>query len=274
MKKQLAFNVFIYIFIGLFALISIGPYIWVLLSTFKSNIEIFRSTFSLPQKWLFRNYLEAWEIGKFALYFKNSIIISILSIGIMPPVVIFAAYPFAKMDFYGRKVLLSIFLMGLIIPFYSIMVSLYFILRNLHLLDTHLAMVLPLVGLNIPFGIFLMRSFLVSLPSSLLDAARIDGCTELQVFVRVVLPLSKAAIVSVGIFQLVLTWNAFLIPLLYTQSDWIRPITLGLMYFEGRHSMNCVLTMAGCIIVSLPLLIAFLIFQRGFIRGLVSGAFK
>jgi len=273
-KREMQLSFFIYTFIGFFALICIGPYFWVIMASFKKTMEMFQNPFGLPQKWLFKNYYEAWEIGKFGIYFKNSLILTLLSVGITLPTVILAAYPFAKMDFYGSKILLSFFLTGLIIPFYAVMVPLFFTLRDLHLLDTYMGMALPLVGVGIPFGIFMMRSFFMNLPSSLLDAARVDGCSELQVFIKIVLPISKSAVEFLGIYQLVLTWNAFIIPLLYTQSEWIRPITLGLMYFEGRYSVNYALTMAGSIITSLPLVVAFLIFQRGFIRGLTGGAFK
>lgn len=274
MKKELAFNAVVYAFIVIFAVVCIIPYLWVFLATFKSTPEIFQNPFGLPQRVRFGNYPEAWTTGRFGVYYKNSLIITILAVAIMVPAVALAAYPLAKMDFYGRKIILSIFLIGLVIPFYAIMISLYYRLRDFRLLDTYLAMVLPRVALGIPFGVFMMRSYFVRFPTSLLDAARIDGCSEFSLFTKVVLPVSRPAVVSLGIFQTVWTWNDFLIPLLYTQSDWIRPITLGMMFFEGRYTTDYALTMTGCILISFPLLVAFLVFQRGFIRGLVSGAFR
>ncbi len=274
MKRERIIDVLVYLFVGFFAAIIVVPYFWVLLGTFKSKVEVFSNPFGLPQKWLFQNYVDAWTIGKFAVYYKNTIVITVLSVAVVLLAVILAAYAFAKMDFYGRKSILYVMLLGLIIPFYSIMIPLYYVLRNLRLLDTYLGMVLPLVALHIPFGVFLMRSFFMSVPTDLLDAARVDGCSELRVFTQIVVPMAKSAISSLAIFQTVWSWNNFIIPLLYTQSDWIRPITLGLMYFEGRYTTDYSLTMTGCIIVSLPLLIVFLIFQKRFVRGFISGAFK
>ena len=119
-----------------------------------------------------------------------------------------------------------------------------------------------------------MRAFFLNFPTELLDAARVDGCSEARVILEIVVPMSKSAITTLGIFQAVLSWNAFMIPLLYTQSDELRPVTLGLMYFQGRYSTNYSLTTAAAIMVSLPLIIIFLIFRRGFIQGLAAGALK
>ncbi len=274
MKTKRAVDVMVYLFLGFFAAIIVIPYVWVLLGTFKNKVEVFSNPFGLPEKWLFSNYVEAWTIGRFGQYYINTVVITLLSVGIVLCSVIPAGYAFAKMDFYGGKILLYMLLLGLIIPFYSIMIPLYYILRNFHLLDTYMGMVFPLVALHIPFGVFLMRSFFVSIPSDLLDAARVDGCSELGVFTRIVIPMAQPAVSSLAIFQTVWSWNNFIVPLLYTQSDWIRPITLGLMYFEGRYTTDYRLTMTGCIIVSMPLLIVFLIFQKRFVRGFIGGAFK
>ena len=273
-KKINLAKALLYIFLVLFALLCIVPYFWVFLASFKSNPEMFTSPFSLPKQWHFSHYPEAWEIGKFSKYYKNTLIITSLSVIIFIPAVVTAAYTFSKMEFFGKKFLLYLVLFGLIIPFQSFMISLYYTLRSVHLLNTYFAMVLPLVAVNVPFGIFFMRAFFQNFPSELLDAARVDGCSEGRVLMEIVVPMSKSAITTLGIFQCVLSWNAFMIPLLYTQNDNLRPVTLGLMYFQGRYSTNYSLTTAAAIMVSLPLLIIFLIFRRGFIQGLAAGAFK
>lgn len=264
----------VYAFLAAFALLAVGPYIWIVLASFKDNSEIFQNPFGLPDEWLVGNYPEAWVIGKFAQYYKNTIIVAALSVGIMVPLVSLAAYPFAKLRFPGQKILLGIMLFGLAVPFQSYMVSLYYTLRSLHILNSYFAMVLPLVCIQIPFGVFYMRAFYLAIPTDLLDAARVDGASELGVLARVVIPMSRAALVSLAIFETVFAWNAFMIPLLYVHTGELRTITLGLMYFSGEYATNYSLTTAGAIIVSLPLLIIFLIFRRGFIRGLATGALK
>ena len=264
----------IYLYLGAVAALVVVPYIWVLLATLKDNVEIFTKPFSLPMVWHFENYSNAWITGKFGIYYKNTIIVSGLSVLIVLGTVVPAAYAVAKLEFPGRKVVLYVLLLGLIIPFYSIMIPLFYTLRGLKLLNTYLGMVFPMVAIHIAFGIFLMRSFFLSVPRDLMDSARVDGCGELKVFTRIAMPMARSAVTSLAIFQTVWSWNEFLIPLLYSQSDRMRPIMLGMMYFEGRYTTDYSLSMAGAIIVSFPLLVIFLIFNRRFIQGFVRGAFK
>jgi len=264
----------IYLFLIAFALLAFGPYVWIVLASFKGNSEIFQSPFNLPAQWLAANYPEAWKIGRFGEYYKNTLLVTALSVGIMVPVTTMAAYSFAKLRFRGEKILMGILLFGLAVPFQSYMVSLYYTLRSIHLLNTYMAMVLPLACIQIPFGIFYMRAFFLAVPNGIIDAARVDGAKESQVISLIVVPMSKSAIVSLAIFETVFAWNAFMIPLLYVHSGRLRTITVGLMYFSGEYATNYSLTTAGAIIVSLPLLIIFLLFRRGFIRGLAAGAIK
>jgi raffinose/stachyose/melibiose transport system permease protein len=272
--RERALNALIYLFVVVVAATCLVPYIWIFFASLKNNTEMFQHPFALPAKWLWNNYPEAWRVGRFGLLYGNTLLVTGLSIGVLIPVSVLAAYAFAKIDFYGRKTLLYAVLFGLIIPFQAYMISLYYTLRDLKMLNTYWAMIMPLVAVNIPFAIFYMRAFLLSLPSDLLDAARVDGATELQTIAMIVVPMAKSAIVSLGIFQGVLSWNAFMIPLLYVHKAGLRPITLGLMYFRGEYTSQYDLSMAAAIIVSLPLIIAFLMFRRGFVRGLAGGAFK
>ena len=272
--RELALDTFIYVLIVTMAAVCLVPYIWVFFASLKGNTELFQHPFNLPRKWLWDNYPKAWTVGKFGHHYVNTIVVTALSVAVLVPAAVFAAFPFAKMDFYGKKLLLYIVLFGLIIPFQAYMISLYYTLRDLKFLNTYFAMIFPLVAVNIPFGVFYMRAFLLGLPSDLLDAARVDGATELQTIIRIVIPMAKSAVTSLGIFEAVLAWNAFMIPLLYVHKAKLRPITLGLMYFRGEYTTAYDLSTAGAIIVSLPLIVLFLVFRRGFVRGLAGGAFK
>ena len=273
-RNDILLNGIVYIFLVSVALVCLIPYIWIVLASMKNNTELFNYPFLPPKKWLVDNYLKAWVSGRFGKYYKNTIVITALSVGILIPVAVLAAFPFAKMQFYGKKLLLYLVLFGLIIPFQAYMISVYYTLKTFRLLNTYMAMVLPLVAVHIPFSIFYMRAFLSGLPAELMDAAKVDGCNVLQTIGLIVVPMSKAAITSLGIFQCVLSWNAFMIPLLYVQKEAIRPITLGLMYFRGEYETSYDLSAAGAVIISIPLICIFLIFRRGFIRGLAGGAFK
>jgi raffinose/stachyose/melibiose transport system permease protein len=267
-------NIAIYLFLSIFALLAFGPYLWVFLSSFKSNSEIFQSPFSLPTVWGLKNYISAWEVGRFSSYYKNTLYVTFLSVFLYIPLVSLAAYPFAKINFKGKKLFRGLLLFGLAIPFQSIMVSLYIMLKNLHILNTFSAIILPIVSLQIPFGIFYMIAFFQTIPSAIIDAGRVDGASEFRILSTLIVPISKSAIISLCIVQTVFAWNAFMIPLLYANTNKLRTITVGLMYFSGEYSTNYSLYMAGAIIVSLPILIIFIIFRRGFIKGLAAGSVK
>jgi raffinose/stachyose/melibiose transport system permease protein len=272
-KNKIA-NLFIYIFLGILSAITLGPYIWVFVSSLKENSEIFVGPFTVPRKWLFENYLEAWKIGHLGEYYINSVVVATISVGLFIPLVTLAAYPFSKMNFKGKNSLFALFLFGLAVPFQSYMLSLYGVLKNIHALNTYWGIILPLIGQQIPFGIFFLRSFFKTIPNAVIEAARIDGAKEPTIIWHILMPMSRSAAVSLGIFQLVFTWNAFVIPLLYVNTGKLRTLTLGLMYYSGEYGTNYPLAMAGTIIVSLPLIIIFLIFRRGFIQGISAGAVK
>ncbi len=160
------------------------------------------------------------------------------------------------------------------VPFQSIMIPLFYILRDLGLLGTYWAMILPSIVVGLPFGIFFMRAFFLRLPDELADAAKIDGASEFAVFWRVMLPLSLPAIAAQVVFQFMAAWKEFLIPLIYMQREELRPLVLGLMFFRGKYTQNIPLTMAGAMIVMLPILVIYIIFQRKFIQGMTAGALK
>jgi ABC-type glycerol-3-phosphate transport system permease component len=135
-------------------------------------------------------------------------------------------------------------------------------------------MILPAVGLGLPFGIYLMQAFFRGLPDELADSGKVDGCNEFQVFWYIILPLTKPAISSLAIFQFVWTWNAFLMPLIYVNREELRPMTLGLMFFQGRYTSDYSMISAAVTLTTLPLILFYIILQRQFLQGLTQGAVK
>jgi len=160
------------------------------------------------------------------------------------------------------------------VPFQSVMIPLYYNLRDYGLLGTYWAMILPATALGQPFGIFLMQAFFRGLPGELADAARVDGCNEFQTFWRVMLPMAGSAMSALFVFQFMWTWNAYLMPLLYMQREELRPLPLGLAFFRGRYTADHGLIAAGATIVSVPVIIVYVLFQRQFMRGLTAGALR
>jgi raffinose/stachyose/melibiose transport system permease protein len=237
-------------------------------------MEINANPIALPTSLNPANLVTAWTTGRFSRYSINSIIISLPTVLGVVALSSLAGYGFARHKFFGKKVFFYLFLIGLMVPFQSIMIPLYFNLKDYGLLGTYLAMILPAIGLGMPFGIYLMQAFFRGLPVELSDSGRVDGCNEFQVFWHIILPLTTPAISSLAIFQFVWTWNAFLMPLIYLNKEEFRPLTLGLMFFQGRYTSDLSLISAGITIASFPLVVVYVLLQRQFLRGLTAGAIK
>lgn len=263
-----------YLLLTFVLVIGLAPIMLMWMSAFKTRQEISVAPLALPTALTFDNLVQAWTVGRFGQYVGNSILVTIPVVLGVVALSALAGYGFARYKFWGHQVIFYAFLIGLMVPFQSIMIPLYFNIRDLGLLGTYWAMILPAIGLGLPFGIFLLQSFFRGLPHELGDSARVDGCNEFQVFWRVLLPLAKPAVSSLVVFQFMWTWNAYLMPLLLLNQEALRPITLGLMFFQGRYTTNYALISAGVMIVTLPIVIVYVLMQRQFLRGLTAGALR
>jgi len=272
--ERYAWRVAQYAVLIFFALVCLVPLVWVISSSFKTSREIAFSPLGLPTTLNWNNYVEAWTVGRFGKYFGNSVITSVPIVVGSVALSSLAGYGFARYKLPGGRIFFYLFLLGLMVPMQSIMIPLFYILRDVGFLGTYWAMIVPNIVLGLPFGIFFMRAFFLRLPDELVDAALIDGANEFDVFWRIMLPLATPAITAQIVFQFVWAWNSFLIPLIYVQKEELRPLVLGLMFFKSKYTQNIPLTMAGAAIVMLPMIIIYVIFQRKFIQGMTSGAVK
>ncbi len=263
-----------YVVLILFALVCLVPLFWVFSSSLKNTREIALSAFGLPTAWRWENYIEAWTVGRFGHYFGNSLIVSLPIVAGSVLFACLAGYGLARFRIPGGRVIFFLFLLGLMVPFQSIMIPLFYILRDVNFLGTYWAMIVPSIALGLPFGVFFMRAFFLRLPQELAEAAEIDGAGEWAVFWQVMLPLSLPGITSLAVFSFMGAWNSFLLPLIYMQKEELRPLILGLMFFKSRYTQNIPLTMAGAVIAMLPIVLVYVIFQRKFIQGMTAGAVK
>jgi raffinose/stachyose/melibiose transport system permease protein len=257
-----------------FALFAILPFFWMWSAAFRKSREIFLDPFGLPTSLDFTNLINAWTVGRFNTYIINSLIVTIPTVIGVVALSSLAGYALARYQFRGRSIVFYMFLVGVTVPFQSIMIPLYYNLRDLNLLGTYWAMILPATGLGMSFGVFLMQAFFRGLPDEIADAGRVDGCNEFQAFFSIMLPLARPAISSLIVFQFMWSWNAFLMPLLYLQSESLRTLPLGLMFFQGRYTSDYGLLAAGVTISTVPLIVVYMIFQKQFIQGLTAGAVK
>ncbi|MBK9123618.1 MAG: carbohydrate ABC transporter permease [Chloroflexi bacterium] len=254
------------------SLVSVVPLIWVVSTSLKTGAEVTAAPLALPTALNWDNYPRAWEQGRFGTYFVNSVVVSaVVVIGVLV-LSLMAAYAFALMKFRGRTLLFVYFLVGLTIPLSVLVIPIFYQMLELKLLSTLWALILPQIATGLPFGILLLRSFIRDIPSEILDAARVDGCSRIRMLLHIVTPLTRPALLSLLIFNFMWSWNQFMLPSFLIQQDSMRTLPAGLRFFIGRYSNDIPLLMAGATISFLPILIVYVIFQRQFIQGISAGA--
>lgn len=263
-----------YLTLIFFMLIFLVPILWIWSSALKSSIEIARDPFALPEDFRWENLKEAWTTGRFNRYIGNTILYTVAITAGVVFLSCLAGYALALLPLPGRGAILTLFLLGLIVPFQSVMIPIYFLLRDIKLLETYWAFIVPGIALRLPFGIFLMRGFFRGLPKDLGDAARVDGANEWGVFRQVMLPLAWPGLATLVVFQVIDTYNQFLMPLIFVQRDELRPVSLGTMFFFGRFTADRGMIAAGVTISMLPMVVLYLLLQRRFIEGITAGAMK
>jgi multiple sugar transport system permease protein len=254
-------------------IIMILPVLWMLSSSLKTPDKIFSIPVQLlPNPVRIENYIEAVQLAPLGRYFLNSTFVG-LSITVLTLFFCtMAGYGFAKFNFWGRNTLFIAVLSTLMIPFQVIMIPLYIIVRNFGWLNHYEGLIIP--AAISAFGVFLMRQFILTLPNELLDAARIDGTSEIGIFFRIILPLCKAPMTALGIFTFLDSWNNLLWPLIIISRVEMRPIALGLTEFQTIHGTSYHYLMAAATLATIPILILFATLQRQFIRGVVLTGLK
>jgi multiple sugar transport system permease protein len=254
------------------AMISVFPMLWMGYTSFwpAEDFEVFQSVIS-PHLTT-ANYANLLLNAPIARWTLNSFVIcAVITLGQL----LFdsmAGYAFARKRFPGRTPLFWLMMGTLMIPVHILIVPLYIMMVRLHLVDTLWAAILP--GLAGPFGIFFMRQYMVTIPTTLEEAARIDGCTEFQIFQRIILPVSAPALGVLAVFLFISNWNSFLWPLLVLNSAESYTLTVGLSTLQDKHALDYGLLMAGAVVASLPMFGVFLLFQQMFVRGVRAGALK
>jgi len=272
--SRLLTRVIIYGFLFVLAVVFLYPVVLMVLTAFKPTPEIFRSPFGLPESWSLDTFRTVWQRAKFGLYLRNSLLITGGSALLLLVTAAPAAYALARYTFKLKPVLFLFFLAGIMIPIRLGILPLYLLMRDLGLLDTPFSLIFTYAASGLPMSVFLLSVFFRNLPRELEDAARIDGCNELQIFYRIMLPLVRPGLATVVIVNVVPWWNDFFFPLLFIQSDTWKTIPLGMQIFFGQHLVNWSLVFSGMVLASLPLLIIYLIMSRQFIAGLTAGAVK
>ncbi|WP_373470899.1 carbohydrate ABC transporter permease [Carnobacterium alterfunditum] len=258
------------IILAIGGIIAVMPFIWMILSAFKTNAEIVSMESGLiPKEWTVQNFIDLFQKMNFGVYLKNTLIITAFSFGGMF-LNAMAGYGFAKYRFKGKKSLFIMILATMMIPGQVTMIPVYLILNKMGLTNTLAGIVLP--GLVGAYGIFLFRQFMTTISDELLEAARLDGASELYIFTRIILPLSKPILAVQGILTFIAGWNSFMWPLIIANDEKYYTLSVGLNLLKGQYSNNFALQMAGSTFMVIPIIIIFLTFQKYILQGFnVSG---
>lgn len=254
-------------------IIALYPLIWVATNSFKTDIQLFEHSWSLPKEWRWENYVRAWKFGV-AKYILNSVFVTVCAVLINVSVSLMAAFALSRFHFKGKNFFLYFILGGLMLAPEVSLIPLFRILTSLKIYNTYLAMILPNVAFGIPFTTFLVRSYMLGLPRDYEEAAFIDGASALKVFWYVVIPLCRPIIASAMLLDAMRVWNEFMFALTFVINDNLKTLPLGLMSFAGALREQWTVVMAGIVISSIPLIALYLLTQKQFIRGLAAGGIK
>jgi raffinose/stachyose/melibiose transport system permease protein len=258
----------------LLAAVFFFPMVWMVLSSFKSNSEIFRAPFDLPTGIDFGRWGEAWEVGHLGSYALNSAIVTGASVSIILICGSAAAFAFSRYRFRGRGFLMALFALGLLLPLQSYFIAQAQVFTQLAITDTRLALIIPYAAMGMSLAVFLLKVYLDALPNELFDAARIDGAGDARVYWTLALPLLRPGLATVAIFSALAAWNEFLLALLYIQDDALKTIPTGLLAFSSRYVTDYALLFSALSIVTIPMIVIYIVFNRHIVEGITAGSVK
>jgi len=256
------------------ALATIYPAFFMVTTAFKTQHQYLQNPYSLPWPLSFGNFSQAVQGSTFLLWFKNSVVLTGGSVVLCTVCAALAAFAVARMEFIGRDVFLALSTALMVVPPVVMVIPLFILFTNLNLVSTYQGVILIYAGLTMPFSIYMLVNFFRSIPHELIESAMTDGARHLAVLLRIVLPLSAPALVTLIVVNGLWVWNELLIALIFLPSDNLKTLMVGVTVFQNKYNLNVPVTMAGMLLASLPMLLVYLFGQRFFIRGLTAGAVK
>ncbi|HSB04503.1 MAG TPA: carbohydrate ABC transporter permease [Thermodesulfobacteriota bacterium] len=265
----------VYVIASLIALFVLAPLIWTFLSSLKPDHEIIRhSSRILPSSIVFDHYRNLFKNTAFLTYFLNSLFVGAVTTPLTLLLATPAAYSLTRFRFRGRDLYAALVLFSYMVPLLLLGIPMFLIMRHLHLLNTRLSLILSYVAFSLPFSMWMLRSFFLSIPLSLEEAAMVDGASRQQALVKIVLPLSRPGLISCGIFTFVLVWNEYTLALLFIRSESLKTLPIGIAAFIGTTAYEWGYILSAIIMMTIPILFGFIFIQKALIRGFLTGATK
>lgn len=263
----------VYVLSLVLVLICVTPVVYIIIGGFRTNSQITRDPAGMPNPWNFENYKTVFASNTFWSELVNSLVVSLGTMVGVVALALMVSFVTARYRFRLNKALYSLFAAGMMFPITVAITPLYLLLRNLHLINSHLGIVLPQIAFGLPQAIIIMVPFLKSIPLELEEAAELDGCSRLGFFFRMVLPLSGPGVATVAILTFVSSWNAYMLPLFLLNDSSKYTLPLGVQMFSSQHSVDTAQVLAFTSLSMIPALICFTIFQKKIVGGL-AGAVK
>ncbi len=267
-------RLFAYVLMAFFTLLTVGPLVWLLYSSFKPHADIVTNMFAFPTSLNWDNYTRAWDLGNLGLLILNSIFYAGVSTIVTVYLALAAGYGFAKFGFKISKLFYAFFVMGLLITAHSVLVPLFVMETRIGIDDTRLGVIIPYIGFGLPFMVYLATSYVRGIPDSMEEAAIIDGASYLQVFWNVIRPMSAPVMATMLIFAFLSNWNEFVFVFVLTSRQEIRSLPVGVNAFVGGLSRDFGLLFAALVIATLPMIIFYVGFRDQLAKGFAAGALK
>jgi len=272
-------------FLLIWGLITTLPLLWAIVSSFKTNREFLADPWALPGAAHIENFGRAWTVANIGEYFVNSVIVVVISVPLTMLLGAMAAYVLARYEFPGNRIVYFGFVAGLIFPVFLALVPLFFVVRNTANLpivgealglNSHLSLALVYVAFSLPFTVFFLTAFFRTLPNSIAEAAIVDGCSHFGLFFRVMLPMARPGLISIGLFNVLGHWNQYVLPVVLMNEQDKKVLAQGLasLAISQGYRGDWTALFAGLVIALLPVLIVYVLFQKQVQAGLTAGVLK
>ncbi len=272
--QKKVFILIMFMIMVFYVVLIIYPLFNMVISSFKSNKDILTTPFALPASVDFENYRTVWVDKGFSRYFLNSLIVTTAAMAFVILFGSMGAYGISRYTYRASTLIYMLFLSGIMLPLKAAIIPLFLLIRKLGLINTQLSVIMIFIAMGLPSTVFILSGFMKGIPLELEYAARIDGCSDFQIYRRVVMPMTAPAVALVTIYNAVPIWNDFFFPLVFLQSNRLKTLPVGLSTFFGQHSTNWSLLFTSLSLAIIPMLILYLFMSKYFIKGMTAGAVK
>lgn len=272
-KSRLGLTV-VYILLAIFTILALYPLIWLFINSFKTTTEFQLNKLGMPKEPTFINYKDAWVRGKFPMLIFNSFFYTIITTVAIVVLSFMAGFAFAKLKSKATPILHGSFVIGLLMTLQCIMVPLFLMINKMGLYDTRLGVLFPYIGIGMPMGIYLATEYIKSIPTALIESARIDGAKYFKIFRAIILPMGTPVAITLAILTVTGTWNEFMLINILTSSDSIKSLPVGVQKFAGALSSDYGKQFAALVIGLIPMLAFYIIFRKEITKGVAAGAVK